>query len=296
MLYPFRPDFYKQMGFGYGTKLCQYRVTPAAFRRASKAHLRPLTVADAAGLHACYSREVTRTHGMCERMPREFERLFDNPARRLIGYEEGSELHGYLAFTFQRVRPDHWLHNDLVIQELVYDTPAALTELVTYLNTQSDQVNRVIVNTPDDTWHHLLHDPRNDSGNVVHLYHESNTQGVGLMYRVIDVPRLFAQLQAHRFGTATLALEVVLQDSFFPPNHHRTLVRFTQGVAAVQASGAPDVTMTLDVAEFSSLLMGAVTFADLYRYGLVTVSHNSYVEPLDRLFHVPQKPRCLTHF
>jgi len=42
--------------------------------------------------------------------------------------------------------------------------------------------------------------------------------------------------------------------------------------------------------------MGAVTCTDLYRYGLVTMSNNSYVEQIDRLFHVPQKPRCLTRF
>jgi predicted acetyltransferase len=29
LLYPFRPDFYRQMGFGYGTKLNRYRFSPA---------------------------------------------------------------------------------------------------------------------------------------------------------------------------------------------------------------------------------------------------------------------------
>jgi predicted acetyltransferase len=277
MLYPFRPDFYKQMGFGYGTKLCQYRVAPAAFPRASKAHLRPLTAADAARLHACYSREVERTHGMFERPLRAFERMFDEQALRVIGYEEAGELRGYLTFTFQPARSDNWLSNDLVIQELIYETPAALTEIATYLHTQADQINRVIVNTHDDTLHHLLRDPRNDSGNLVHVYHESNTQGVGLMYRIIDVPRLFAQLSAHRFSAESLVLELVVNDSFFPTNNRRTLVRFTHGVAEVQKGSVPDVTMTLDVAEFSSMIMGAVTCTDLYRYGLVTMSNDNSV-------------------
>ena len=29
-LHPFRPDFYRQMGFGHGTKMNQYRVKPAS--------------------------------------------------------------------------------------------------------------------------------------------------------------------------------------------------------------------------------------------------------------------------
>ncbi len=296
MLYPFRPDFYKQMGFGYGTKLCQYRVPPAAFPRASKAHLRALTPADAAKLHACYSREVERTHGMCERALRAFERLFDNQAMRVIGYEEEGELRGYLTLTFHQVRPDNWLHNDMAIQELIYESPAVLAEIAAYLNTQADQINRVIVHTHDDTFHHLLHDPCNGSGNLVNSYHESNTQSVGLMYRVLDVPQLFTQLKTHRFGAETIALALVINDSFFPSNHHRTLVQFTHGVAEIQEGRAPDVTLKLDVAEFSTLIMGVVTFTDLYRYGLVTMSNNSYIEQIDRLFRVPQKPRCLTRF
>ena len=31
LLYPFRPDFYKKMGFGYGPKMHQYRFTPDSF-------------------------------------------------------------------------------------------------------------------------------------------------------------------------------------------------------------------------------------------------------------------------
>jgi predicted acetyltransferase len=184
----------------------------------------------------------------------------------------------------------------MVLQELIYESPAALAEIATYLNTQADQINRVIVNTHDDTLHHLLHDPCNGSGNLVNSYHESNTQSVGLMYRVLAVPQLFAQLKAHRFGAETIALALVINDSFFPSNHQRTLIQFTQGVAEVQEGRTPDVAITLDVAEFSSLIMGAVTFTDLYRYGLVTRSNNSYVEQIDRLFRVPQKPRCLTRF
>ncbi|MGD8623698.1 MAG: GNAT family N-acetyltransferase, partial [Anaerolineae bacterium] len=40
-LYPFRPDFYRKMGFGYGTKMNEYRVRPDDFPRgASRAQVR----------------------------------------------------------------------------------------------------------------------------------------------------------------------------------------------------------------------------------------------------------------
>lgn len=33
-LYPFRPDFYGRMGYGYGTKKAEYQLRPEAFPRA----------------------------------------------------------------------------------------------------------------------------------------------------------------------------------------------------------------------------------------------------------------------
>lgn len=39
-LYPFRPDFYRKMGFGYGTKISQYAIKPDSLPRgSSKAHV-----------------------------------------------------------------------------------------------------------------------------------------------------------------------------------------------------------------------------------------------------------------
>ncbi|WP_408008728.1 GNAT family N-acetyltransferase [Pseudalkalibacillus sp. A8] len=37
-LYPFRPDFYKQMGYGYRTKMSRYRVRPAHCRKDLQKH------------------------------------------------------------------------------------------------------------------------------------------------------------------------------------------------------------------------------------------------------------------
>jgi len=53
--------------------------------------------------------------------------------------------------------------------------------------------------------------------------------------------------------------------------------------------------MSLDVAEFSSLLMGAVDFQHLYAYNLAEISDPAAVPVVNRLFAAP-KPICLTDF
>jgi len=295
-LYPFRPDFYRSMGFGYGTKMNQYRVKPSALPMGpSKAHIRYLTAADRQQLVACYRRFVDRTHGMMEKSEREVQRLFAAPQHRLIGYEKDGTILGYLVFTFEK--GDTFLLNDIQVQELVYEDVQALSELLTFLHTQADQIRHVIINTHDEYFHYLLLDPRNNSQRLIpDVYHESNTQGVGLMYRVIDVPGIFDLLHERSFGGQTSTVELNIIDSFLPENAGRTLLRFEGGRVRRMDRAEHDVSLRLDIAEFSSLLAGSVDFLSLFRYGLVEISDPTYVNIINRIFAVEQKPMCTTAF
>jgi predicted acetyltransferase len=295
-LYPFRPDFYRNMGFGYGTKMNQYRVKPSALPKGpSKAHVRYLTEEDRQALVACYHRFVDRTHGMMEKAEREVRRLFTAPQHRIVGYEKEGEIQGYLVFTFEQ--GENFLLNDIQVQELVYENFQALSELLTFLHTQADQIRHVIVNTQDEYFHYLLLDPRNNSGRLIpDVYHETNTQGVGLMYRVIDVPRIFDLLRERDFGGQTCTIELAVVDSFLPENAGSTLLRFEGGRVRRMDGAEHDVRVRLDIAEFSSLLTGSVDFYSLYRYGLVEISDPAYIETVNRLFAVEQKPMCTTSF
>ena len=295
-LYPFRPDFYRKMGFGYGTKMNQYRVEPSALPQGpSKAHVRYLTEADRDGLVACYERFVDRTHGMMAKPEPEIRRLFANPQHRLAGYEKDGVIQGYLVFTFEP--GETFILNDIEVKELIYENVGALSELMTFLHSQADQIRHVIINTQDEHFHYLLLDPRNGSQRLIpDVYHETNAQGVGLMYRVIDVPGIFDLLREHNFGGQSCILKLDIIDSFLPENAGCILLRFEGGRVRRIQNGEYDVSLRLDIAEFSSLLAGSVDFYSLYRYGLAEVSDPAHVRTINAIFAVEQKPICTTPF
>jgi len=201
-----------------------------------------------------------------------------------------------LIFKFQKGRQENFLNNDILVRELVYDSADDLHELLRFLHLQADQIDRIVFYTQDDYFHFIFHDPRNDSGNLLpQVYHESNTQGVGIMYRIIDAPRLFTVLEDHNFGNVTCRLKISLADSFFPENAGSYVLDFQNGRASVVDEDHGEVEIALDIAEFSSLVVGAVNFNTLYEYGLASLSDNVYVAVIDRLFAAP-KPICLTEF
>ncbi len=301
ILYPFRPDFYHAMGFGYGVKMNSYRVAPAALpARGNRSRVRFLRDEGRASVVSLHNTLAARTHGMIALAPDAAPYYLARPELRLAGwYGEDGTLRGYLAFAFEL--PDSHMNfvlQDIVVHELVYADSEALLGLLAFLRAQRDQAQAIIFHTLSDSFHYLLTDPRNGSQRLTpHVYHESNTQGVGLMYRLLDVRRFFAALPDHRFGAETLTLRLTLRDSFLPEQDGGVVVRFERGAARLEPDDTPaDVELRLAVGDASALLMGCGSLRGLYDFGLAEVSDERAVSRLDALFHAERPPVCLTPF
>ncbi|MFO7661749.1 MAG: GNAT family N-acetyltransferase [Chloroflexota bacterium] len=297
-LYPFRPDFYRRMGFGYGSKTNRYsfpaHVLPA---NVLKNEIDFLNVDDRHAVHDCYDRFLERTNGLIELPPHVLESLFTDPALKLVGYKGNGHLRGYLVFRFDPIRDDNFLLNNLHVRALIYDDSDALLSLLAFLRKQADQVNRIIFETQDDMFYHLLNDPRNGTGNLLAgLWHETNTQGMGIMYRVIDVSRLFEVLRERDFGGVDIRLRLDLVDTFYPENAGSYLLRSEKGKVELVDGDGEACAIEMDVSTFSSLIVGAIDFRRVYEYGMATISDPAYVPLIDRLFHTDQRPMCLTSF
>jgi hypothetical protein len=225
----------------------------------------------------------------------ELKRLLTRSGFQVVGCRLDGQIRGYFDFAFQH--GEEWLVNDIYIREFIYEGPEPLLELLTFLHTQADQIRHVIFDVHDETFHHLLRDPRNASASLIwQVYHESNIQAVGTMYRVVGVPLVFGALKERDFGGQTCRVKLTVEDTLLPENSGSTLVRFQDGWADLPGDGDHDVEVSMKVAEFSSLLMGSVSFRSLHKYGLASVSDYDYVETVDRIFAVRDKPVCTTPF
>ena len=296
-LYPFRPDFYKQMGYGYGRKINQYRIPPASLPAGNRQNVSYLDVSHKQAFNDCYQRIMDRSNGLMTQPEMTIDALFESVTMQKLGYWADGQLQGYLLFSFEPVPNGNFLRNNIVVRTLLYENSAALRGLLAFLRAQADQIEAVVLNTQDEDFHLLLHDPRNGSHNLMpSVYHESNTQGVGIMYRVIDVPRLFELLAGHNFGGQTLTVQLNLRDSFWPNCDGAWVLEVVNGRITLNPAATPDVEIGLDVAEFSSLIMGATTFRQLLTYGLADISDLAYADAVHALFYTPNKPICHTAF
>lgn len=297
-LYPFRPDFYRRMGFGYGRKLNQYRIKPDDLPPdGRRENVTALTVRDRSALVACYNRFMRQNNGLMALSDFAVNSLFNSAKLRLAGYWQDGTLTGYLVFSFEPLDDANFLRNNIVVRYLVYETPEALRGLLSFLRSQADQIERIILHTQDDDFHLLLADPRNGRTPLMpSVYHEANAQGLGIMYRLINVPRFFTLLRHHNFGGQTVRLKLNLSDNFYPENAGSWLFEFKNGRVQRLPDGQHDVALRLDVAELSSLLLGVTNLHRLLMYDLAQISHPELVDTVHRLFYTEKKPLCMTSF
>lgn len=297
-LYPFRPDFYRKMGFGYGTKISEYNINPTDLPRGtSKNHICFLARRDRKSFKECADHYFMKHHGMFRIKEHELDYFFERPEAVTVVYKKGNKILGYLSFVFRKVDEDSFLRNNIVIRELVYENRDVLSELFTFLHTQGDQINRIIYPVQDDSFHFLPFDPRDGSGHIIPVIsHQSNTQGIGVMYRVIDAKGIFKLLKKHNFNEQNCRLKIALKDSFLRQNAGSFVVHFKDGFPVLARDGNVDVEIMMDVADFSSLLMGAVGYKNLFDYGLSDISSERYLDVVHNIFKVESKPICHTIF
>lgn len=297
-LYPFRPDFYKKMGFGYGTKMNQYVFGPANLPGyGDKSKVVFLSKADAPAVADCYGRYQATHHGLFARSAGEFAGFFDVPNLKVMGYQEGEQLRGYFIMGVKPGAGGSFLSNDMQINEIVYDSPPVLLGLLAFLQSQADQIERIILNIQDDTFHHLLQDPRNQTGHILpFIYHESNTQGLGVMYRVVNAQQLWADLAEVDLGGQSGCFRLVLKDSFLPENDGEMVVEVRNGRCRVNPTAVYETTLSLEVSDFSSWVMGTISLERLVSYGLATIDHPEKAAFLYRLWHGLPTPLCLSRF
>jgi len=297
VLYPFRPDFYMNMGFGYGTKMNQYRLKPDSFYKSSlRKNIHFLNEEDKDEIISCYNQFASQHHGMIEMATYESENMFKNPKLKIIGYKNDGVLEGVAFFSFKSDK-DNFLINDMILHKLVYNSRDALQGIFGFLNSQSDQIRYVIIHTQDESIYHMLSNPVNGSNHVIpHVYHETNVQGVGIMYRVIDVKNFFRDLKSHNFNHANCLLKLAVHDQFLEENNESFCIHFIDGYANIVEDTKCDVEISMNIAEFSSLIMGVVSFKSLYQYSLADITDISYLEMINQIFSTNEKPICMTGF
>ena len=280
----FRPDFYKSMGFGYGSCLYNYRIPPSSFpNKGTKEFLSYISQSERKAYNEGYGKVFEKNHGMINGTEQAawFHQVLEEGVKRTLAYKEGGVIRGGLAFTSRE--------REMTIENMFYDDTKVLHAFCSFIHSQADEFDRVLFSTPDEYFYYLLHDPTNGIAK-----NECCTSSINNMFRIIDVAGLFNELRDVNFNNQNAVIEISIRDTFHSQNSGVTVVEFTNGKVSVcskQSSGANEnIKMKIDISDFSSLIMGSINAKALYRLGLLETSDAGSLDMLEKIFTIGQKP------
>jgi predicted acetyltransferase len=296
ILHPFRPDFYRALGFGYGTPVHRYGFRPAALRSdGARGTVRLLGEDDFDAIVACTERVRRTTNGAIARQPWALRQALGDPIR-FVGVEEAGAVRGLMLTAVKRGSPETQNRNRLVVRDLIYEEPAHLAALLGYLRSQQDQFAEILLETQDPVMYLAADDPRDGSDRIIAPpgAHRVAETALGMMYRILDLERAFAHLGS---AEAPLVLRVDVNDPFYAPTAQTMTFRFSPAGAPRRDDDAdPDATLRIGIADLSSVLVGSLALRDLVRHRLASVEPISALAPLARAFAADEPPASTARF
>ncbi|WP_313894632.1 GNAT family N-acetyltransferase [Psychrobacillus sp.] len=299
-LYPFNTSFYQKMGYGYGPTRYQYKLKPASFpSNGDRKKVVLLSPSNEEEIVAVYNKFAAMHHGMMERTWHE-RTLIKKKASYYAGVYEDNELIGAIAYTLQPVKDSHFLHSEMNVLEWVWTKPSAFQDICAWINSQQDQIDRVLVRTHDESLLYQLEDPRNDSNRLIpSVYHEVGAVGTGVMYRISSIEEFVEQVNFHLLDRpgSPVTISLFVQDSFIQEQNGSYELTFSGDSWSIEKSSisSEEADLGIVISDLSSWWMGCATLEKLVQYGKVELNNWS-AKDLDRWFMPNSKPVCLTSF
>ncbi|MFD2922848.1 GNAT family N-acetyltransferase [Halobacillus naozhouensis] len=295
-LYPFRPDFYRKMGFGFGPQLSLHQFSPGqlpCFDHTTTAS----RLEDQREIMDFYNNWAEQTHGACHKADYEFRHV-NMEHTDVIGCRINGKLKGYMIFEYKQQPHDTFLKHDLHITDWFTQSDEAFQSLINFLHNQKDQVRSIVFPTYEDSLAFLMDDPRNVTEDLIfRMYHETHKRGTGVMYRIVDLPLFMNFVSDHSFGKESITVHFEVEDTLMKTEQITYSYRFEEGKPVACDSRDEGVQITIDIADLSSLLMGCVSLSTLLRFKRAKISgQNNMTAQAKRLFDSPQKPENWSSF
>ncbi len=304
MLLPFRIEYYRKMGYGYGTKLDEYRIPTLQLPNLKDvSKLRLIKKDEIEKVVSCYSNFVSNYHGAVYKFEEEIREMSEDDETRRIGYFEDDELKGYVAFSFKRDSEINYTLNSIVVSELIYIDATVLKQLLAGLRMQTDLAQNVVIRTGEADFYHVFASPEDTSGNYINYgFIQTNISAVGNMYKIPDIKNFIEKTNYRKFPTEDIKISFNVYDEF-KNEDIKFAIRFTPDISKEHSywSFESDVAnfeieIKMNLSDLSSLFMGSVDFSPMIRFGIAEISDKDFTDKIDRLFHLNQRPFTNTDY
>ena len=296
-LHPFNPAFYHKMGYGYCTEQVMYSPRPQYIRSyGDKSGLAYAKPEDEEEILEFYRQYARKTHGATIHSFMDKHRIFDEPY--VVVCRRNGKITGYLTFDFVEV--DHYtdMYHDLAVREIICEDMETMKQFLTFFASQTDQIERVRIYTYEEYFHMLFTNPDSGENRAYDgAIQETGRKIMGFMFRVLDLDDYFRQ-QNHcdKPVSREFTLELQVEDSFMESNNKKVQLHIKDKEVKLVSGQRADVILKTNIADLSSLVIGAIPLEAFLWTGRMQCSDTAYAQDIQNAIGWSQKPKNYTYF
>lgn len=280
-LYPFRPDFYERMGWGFAGELHCYRFRPEHLRARGGMDVDLATESDRDAVRNVYARVARGSNGLIDRPEPVWRRILAPTDLHVQVRRGGDAIDGYMILRYGRnTTPGERL---LWIRELVAESPEAYDSLLGWVSLQRDLWRLIRYDaTPDEAFTHRLTDPRPPGfRNTRWLWTPSARVIRGPMVRLLDLPKALVARTAWG-DDRPITFDLLIDDPELPENHGPFRVDFDGERASVVEGGGAPLVFRCNASVIARVFVGELLPSTAVRLGLAACDGDVFA--LDRVF------------
>ncbi|MDD4029165.1 MAG: GNAT family N-acetyltransferase [Caldisericia bacterium] len=304
VLYPFRPDFYRSMGYGLGPITYKYSFRLDQFQdvladvQDGEGFIRQFQKEDFPNILEFYRKIYITTHGYIMRPSYELLSFLERPNVKVFAYIENTSIQGLAVYVAKPIHPENFLENKIVVYEWNACHLKAKKALFDFFYKQRDQFTHIEFVSQDASIPFIIKDPRHASHNLLipTIHHHVSNAGYGMMYQALRLDDLFTL-----FPTQNIArywegktFSIVVKDPFTLQDQIYTFLIQSDQLQFVSDERS-DVVLQGSITTLSSLCMGSLSFSFAHQNGLVNVSDIHWISFFTTLFNIPV-PQYDSHF
>ncbi len=293
VLYPFRADFYKKMGFGFGSMQYNYVIPPSRFGR-YESHCE-INFADANNskeITDFYNREIaSKQNGAFKKQEKEFNKWINSPQMRFVTFKKDGDIIAYIVFKFSKSSQPSNLSYNFQVKEYQYKSIEGWQEISTFLNKQSDQVKYIEIASFDKDFYHYFDNPADDSDTMFDpVYHQSAKAGIGLMYKFLNPLQIFKKHANRIFTKSNLTLVFDITDNFSCKHERFKLTSDHNSIIFEIDDNNVDLRLETDISTISSILMGSLSTESAVKMNLVRIKNIKHIDCVELPFKTIATP------
>lgn len=290
VLYAFRYEFYRRLGWGTIGELVEYRFSPQSLPLyPTRDKVRRFQTEDLAKVQACYQDFVEKGTCLAEWPESIWQARLKEIAEHkkiMMIYEEEGTVKGFVIFRFDLTRT--WNKQFLIVDHLIYNDARSYQGLVGFLATLADQFAGIIYwGHIEEGFHFILKDPRHiEQPMLGGLNSNGGNYGVSYMLRVLNVMQV---LTTRQYNTVTGEVCFDITDEQIHANNGSFCLKLVHGqphVTSIVDETIPRVKLTID--RFSQLYAGALSATQAHFLGLIETNHPNILTWLDEVWRIPK--------